>query len=206
MTEENWKPVVGYEGYYEVSDLGNIRSVRRTLQRGFKGGVTSNIAYESKILKPMSTKFDYLKYGLSKDGKTKSFTGHRIVALSWLPNPENLPQVHHKDHNKHNNAVSNLEWVTASKNVKEAIKAGKHHGGFKTGVNHHSGKFTDTQIGWMRKLKADGYSLTELSEIFQTSRGTLSPIINLKRRVVDSISRGELIFCKRVPVLAVTPA
>jgi hypothetical protein len=200
--EEFWKDVVGYEGRYEVSNLGRIRSIDRKTTRKFNFGTTGIIGYPSKILKPMSTKFDYLKYGLSKNGKTTSFVGHRLVAMAWIPNPNNYPQVHHKDHNKHNNAVENLEWVTPSQNTKYAISAGRHHGGFKMGTTHHSGKFTDDQIKWMRNLHKDGYSLTQLSEIFNSNRGYLSSVINNKRRIISNAE--NVVFCNAIPFSAIT--
>lgn len=92
--------------------------------------------------------------------------------------------VHHKDHNKHNNTVENLEWTTHSNNTREAIKAGKHPGGYRRiGVDVFL-KYTDRQIDWIRKKKLhnDGYTYTELCAIFETNRGYISQIMNKVRR------------------------
>jgi hypothetical protein len=203
--EECWKPVVGYEDTYEVSNLGRIRSVPRVTKRRFNGGTESNMTYSARILKPMSTRFDYLKYGLSRNGKTVSMLGHRIVAKAWLPNPNDYPIVHHRDHNKHNNSVENLEWSTQSNNIRAAIEAGHHNGGFKRGTKHHSGKFTDEQIRWMFRLKEVGYSYTELLEIFGSNRGYISQVLNGLRRTLKEDKPGFQTFCKPMQVAAVCP-
>lgn len=93
MNEEKWVPIKGYEGLYEVSNLGQIRRVGR------------------KILK-QSMRGSYLKVSLYKNGQASQQSVHRIVAQNFLPNPDNLPQVNHKDENKLNNRLENLEWCT----------------------------------------------------------------------------------------------
>ena len=109
---EKWLPVVGYENYYEVSNNGKVRSLDRIVacNKGFtvKKGI---------VLK------QYIKQGyhyvcLQKDGH-RYFTGvHRLVANSFLPNPNCLPEINHKDENKHNNSVENLEWCSHTYNVR----------------------------------------------------------------------------------------
>jgi hypothetical protein len=202
---ESWLTVNDYEGFYEVSNLGNVRSVSRTLPRKFNKGANGVMTYESKLLKPMSTKYEYLKFGLSRDGKVKSFLAHRLVALAWIPNPNNYPVVHHKDHNKHNNAVENLEWTTYEGNTKAAIEAGRHNGGFKRGTKHHSGKFTDDQIQWMSKLSLDGYSYTDLLEIFNSNRGYISQVITGKRRILKEDKMGYQVNCKPIQFEQIYP-
>lgn len=101
MKKEYWKPVVGYEGHYQVSNWGRVKSIK------FGKG---------RILKPTTNLYGYLFVKLCKDGKVKPFTVHRLVAEAFLPNPDNLPQVNHKDENKQNNIVSNLEWCSAQYN------------------------------------------------------------------------------------------
>ena len=96
MKKEYWKPVVGYEGLYEVSNWGRVKSL--------KFG-------KEKILKPI-IRHGYYFVGLSKNGIVKSYSVHRLVAQVFIPNPNNLPCVNHKDENKQNNVVSNLEWCT----------------------------------------------------------------------------------------------
>lgn len=105
------RPVPNYEGIYEVSLDGEIHSIPR---QGSKGG----------ILKFKPDKFGYLRVGLCKGNKTKTFKSHRIVAQVFIPNPDNLPHVNHRDGNKQNNHVSNLEWMTARDNIRHSWKNG----------------------------------------------------------------------------------
>ena len=105
---EVWRDVVGYEGLYKVSDRGNIYSVERISLQGIKiGGVT---------LKPAYNTGGYLKVVLYKNGVRKTKSIHRIVAEAFIPNPESLPQINHKDEIKDNNNVENLEWCTSKYN------------------------------------------------------------------------------------------
>ena len=104
---EEWRPVVGYEGLYEVSNTGQVRSLDRFYYRLHKG----------KVLSPTKDRYGYLTVTLNCNGKSKTIKIHRLVAQAFLPNPDNLPQVNHKDEDKTNNNVTNLEWCTAKYNV-----------------------------------------------------------------------------------------
>ena len=103
--EEIWKDVVGFEGLYQVSNMGNVKSLnwRNT-------GCAKNL-----WLKPHNK--GYLQVELAKSGNKKCYVVHRLVASAFIPNPLNYPQVNHKDENKHNNCVENLEWCNASYNA-----------------------------------------------------------------------------------------
>lgn len=111
--EEIWKPVVGYEGWYEVSNLGRVKSIDRIIINSF--GVSKT--YYGKILKQSLERHGYVTVVLSKNSIFKRCAIHRLVALAFLPNPQNLPQVNHKDECKNNNNVENLEWCSCSYNV-----------------------------------------------------------------------------------------
>ena len=115
MIEEIWRPVVGYEGLYEVSNLGRVRSVDRYYYRLHKG----------KVLSLSKNANGYLKVVLSCNGKCKTIKVHRIVAEAFLPNPDNLPQVNHKDEDKTNNSVDNLEWCNAKYNLSYGTRKDK---------------------------------------------------------------------------------
>lgn len=108
---EIWKWVPGYEGQYKVSNTGLVKSVD-TVVHTYNGG---EFIRKGKLLRPAKDKSGYLRVGLGK--KTKSYKVHRMVAQAFIPNPDNLPQVNHKDENKTNNWVTNLEWCTAKYNI-----------------------------------------------------------------------------------------
>lgn len=97
-----WRDIEGFEGLYQVSNTGQIRSLRFG---------------KTKILKVMADNRGYKSLSLYKNGKGKTYRVHRLVAQAFIPNPNNLPEVNHKDENKANNHVSNLEWISHKDNV-----------------------------------------------------------------------------------------
>ena len=112
--EEIWKPVIGYEGLYEVSNLGRVRSVDRLVK--YSNGQIH--LHKGRILSPgLVHKLGYLQVALCNNGKIKHKMVYRLVAEAFLPNPDNLPQVNHKDENPFNNCVDNLEWCTIEYNI-----------------------------------------------------------------------------------------
>ena len=102
---EEWKDIEGYEGIYQVSNLGRVKSLRDNFHRP-----------REKILNPVNDKLGYNIVCLHKDGKHKNYKIHRLVAIHFIENPNNYPQVNHKDENKTNNTVDNLEWCTSEYN------------------------------------------------------------------------------------------
>ena len=113
--EEIWKDVVGYEGYYQVSNKGNVRSVDRFVSS--KLGSYRKI--NGKTIKPRNKENidgNYLTVNLKRNGIGKTKFVHRLVAVVFIPNPNNFQQVNHKDENKLNNEVPNLEWCDAKYN------------------------------------------------------------------------------------------
>lgn len=106
--KEIWKAVSGFEGFYEVSNKGNVRSLDRTVTR--KDGVV--VSFKGKRLLPRLNQDGYLQIQISKGDKIKTIRVHRLVADTFLPNPSSMPEVNHKDEDKTNNAVTNLEWCS----------------------------------------------------------------------------------------------
>ena len=110
---EIWKPISGYEGFYEVSNLGRIRSLERIVE--CSDGRKRKI--KNRILKGSSYSGGYSGVTLHKDGCTKTANIHRIVAEAFVPNPLEKEEVNHKDENPSNNHATNLEWVTHKENI-----------------------------------------------------------------------------------------
>lgn len=104
--EEVWKPIIGYEERYEVSNWGNVKSLRY--------GNT----HKAKLLVPKCNNMGRLWVELRKDGKSKCMLIHRLVAMAFISNPNDCPQINHIDENPKNNHVDNLEWCTGSYNVR----------------------------------------------------------------------------------------
>ena len=116
---EVWRDVKGFEGYYAVSSNGNVKSLDRIIQ-----GKRCKTHIKERVMRQYVGKDGYLSIQLFSGGKPITFKVHRLVAQSFLDNPDNLPEVNHIDGNKQNNTVDNLEWCTRGYNIRHAFKTG----------------------------------------------------------------------------------
>lgn len=156
---EIWKPIANYEGIYEISNLGNIRSLDRVI---YSNRWDKNQFIKGKNLKPFLAANGYLRIELTdRDGDRKKFPVHRLVASTFIPNPNNYPQINHKDEDKTNNSISNLEWCTAKYNIN-----------YGTWINRHQKQIAqydknDTLIAVYNSLtdaSKKGFSLCQISK------------------------------------------
>jgi len=170
---EIWKDIEGFEGCYQVSNLGRVKSIGRIVVK--KEGDNQNV--KEKILKNSNNGFGYTKIIVNLFGNPKTFLIHRLVAKAFIPNPENKPEVNHINGIKTDNRVENLEWVTKSENSKHAHKIGlKNH----KGENSPFSRLTNEIV---RKIKYEHKELNQfqLAEMYNIHQSTVSYIRSGKR-------------------------
>ena len=165
--QEIWVDIKGYEGLYQASNLGNIKSL-----------------LTSKILKATINSSGYFKVELHKKGKTKVLYVHRLIASAFIPNPENKPQVNHKNGDKLCNSIDNLEWVTRSENQKHAIKNGLRSPSPMLGrfgkLNHNSKSILQCDVSGNIIRKWD--SIAEASRYYGCNCSSISNVLNGNRK------------------------
>lgn len=163
-----WKDIPNFEGQYEVSDNGDVRSVNRIVTDRF--GKTYGL--KGRILKTNKTKNGYLLVHLSKNGQVTPVYIHKIVAKLFVSNPNNLPVVNHKDGNKENCKASNLEWVTYSENNQHAYDTGLHP----KGEQQYKAKLTEANIREIRNLGKYG-TLQSIADKYGVSKATIRDVL-----------------------------
>ncbi len=175
--DEQWLPIP-FHGFpdYQVSNLGRVRSLPRTIR--YSNGSIRDL--DGKILKPIKIKTGYYHINLWYGRKMKMFSVHRLVALAFIPNTEGLPQLNHMDFNKANNRFDNLEWVTPKQNSDHANDARRQKR--PRGDEHGSTRVSDMQVLQIRELRAKGMSHQSLADMFGCSQCHISDIVNLKKR------------------------
>ncbi|QHJ81914.1 MAG: hypothetical protein [Bacteriophage sp.] len=116
--EEIWKDIDGFKGYYQVSNLGRVKSIGRS-------GKGCSIVDRIKKVTPSKDGIHYPNFGASTPfNKNKTLMLHRVIAIAFIPNPYNKKEVNHIDGDKNNNSLCNLEWVTSSENTNHGLKLG----------------------------------------------------------------------------------
>lgn len=158
---EEWKPISGYEGLYEISSFGRVKSLNRYHQR------------TEFIVKLQLSNKGYCRIALYKDAKGKKYQIHRLVANHFIQNPENKPEPNHKKGIKTDNMFKNLEWVTKSENLKHATSTG-----LKTqfGEKNPIAKLNKDKILQIRALLKEGKSLTTIGNLYGVKFQTISDI------------------------------
>lgn len=157
---QGWEAVNGYENHYLISPTGSVYSTR-----------------SKKLLSPFVSS-GYLQVELNVNGVARKHLIHRLVAQAYLPNPSNLPCVNHKDGNKLNNSVSNLEWCTYKENMEHASKQGL----LKTvGSNNPASKLTEKDVKYIKSVYKKGdleFGLSALGRKFNVDHKAIWSIVN----------------------------
>lgn len=125
MAHETWRDVAGYEGLYEVSNLGNVRGVARTHFRYDKQGNAYKVRVPARCLVKKDNSNGYYRVCLSRDNRVRRLLVHRLVAMAFVENPDDLPVIDHIDGDRHNNDASNLRWCTQGDNLRYSYQNGR---------------------------------------------------------------------------------
>jgi hypothetical protein len=157
--EEMWEDIPGYKGHYQVSNSGKVYSLKSDLE-----------------LKPNIIRSGYKMVRLSKNGWSRDYLVHRLVAMVFVNNPNEKPVVNHKDGNKINNYFLNLEWCTDSENQIHAIKTGLKNS--KKGENHPMRKLTYSETLDIKKRHRLGLTYKQLAQEYKVHWSTIGRIIN----------------------------
>lgn len=166
---EVWKSIPGFEGLYEASTHGRIRSVDRLVTG--KNGVTK--PFHGRVLAPRPMNAGYLMVNLCKDGKAVNYLIHRLIATTFLPNDDDLAEVNHIDGVKSNNVLSNLEWMSRVRNIRHAMGMGLIQG---LGENNPAAKLTEKQVIQIKEMLYLGLHPKELAEAFGVMPSTINDI------------------------------
>ena len=175
-SESIWRPVEGYEGIYEVSSAGEVKSLPRLKYCGHKGSPPQKV--EGRILKVSEDRLGYSRVKLSKNGTSKLKYLHRIIASAFIENITEKTEVNHIDGDKSNNMLNNLEWVNRSENMKHNFSIGISNG--HRGEDNNKAKLSWDSVKQIRKLYFDGVSQKELSKKFEVTTANISCIVNHK--------------------------
>ena len=174
---EIWKDIINYEGIYQISNLGRVKSLERIVPYG---AVASRKERE-KILKPRHAGYSsregipYLSVALFKNKVRKQFSIHRLVAESFCDNSQNKPEVNHIDNNPSNNCANNLEWVTTQENIAHRHKQGRSSSA--KGVDNPNSKISEEDVNQIRKLLNESkLSQQKIADMFSINQGTVSKI------------------------------
>ena len=163
VIREIWRDVAGYEGYYQVSTVGRVRSLNRIIKRANN----SPVLRKGVMLTPQKDKDGYLIVGLKMGGKEYKAKVHRLVAEAFIPNTKNKPIVNHLDGDKGNNAVNNLEWCTVKENSHHARDTGLLHPARGESSGKH--KLSEADVLRIRELIAEGVSLNSIAGLYNVS-------------------------------------
>lgn len=178
---EVWKPVIGYESRYEVSNMGNVRSLNY------------RSTGKTRMLKPVTEGKGYLMVGLCCNQTMKWGKVHRLVASAFIPNPENKPQVNHINGIKTDNRADNLEWVTNGENLRHAYKHGLKQGSKEWGhtLGTVYGKRDREKIALARSKPIIAINIQTGAETLFKSAAEVERVLGINHSTVPKVCNGQ---------------
>ena len=187
--KEIWKDIKGYEGLYKVSSRGRVKRLRRAYRAKSRGEGYHTRIDNDLIMSTGDNGKGYKVICLRKNGEKKQKYVHRLVAKAFIANPENKDQINHKDCDKSNNHVSNLEWSTINENMKHASENGllvcseyqkKQISKANTGSGHGLSRLRESDILIIRNMRSKGMTYQRIADRFDVNRATIGCIIRGK--------------------------
>lgn len=173
--EEIWKDIEGYEGYYQVSSFGRVRSVDRHDSRGY--------FRKGRLMATKDANTGYKVISLSKNAISKHYQIHRLVAIAFIPNPNNFPIINHKDENPKNNYANNLEWCDYKYNANYGKMTHKFRSSLVLGEKHPRHKLTKHDVKEIRERYVRGsrtLGCAALAKEYGVYPTTINHIVNNK--------------------------
>lgn len=186
MAQEVWRDVVGYEGLYEVSNLGNVRGVARTHLRYDRHGNAYEVHVPARYLVKKDNSNGYYRVSLSRDNRVRRFLVHRLVAMAFVENPDNLPVIDHIDGDRHNNDASNLRWCTQGDNLHYSYQNGRETVFTRAYVRKHQARATSRPV-----IRSDGEefpSVVAASRALGLSESAVSQVVNGRAKTAGGYS------------------
>ena len=182
--KEIWQSIPNYEGYYEASNLGKIRSLDREILSKRIGW--SNLNVKGKVLKPRNDKDGYETVVLCKDTIKKYARVHILIAETFIPNPNNLPQVNHSNNIRNDNNVNNLEWGTVQSNNFHRHKTWNHV----ISNTNPSGRNMSIAMSLAKATKLNPENVKKIRELYNTGKYTqqqIGDIFGLKKKHIGAV-------------------
>lgn len=170
---ENWKPVIGFDGLYEVSDFGRVKSLARKAK-----GLHGTVDIPERILSLTLTTGGYQKVLLYRNGARCTRTVHKLVAAAFI-GPKTNDGINHKDGDKTNNRPSNLEYCSQLENNCHALRTGLRTN--PKGERHGRSKLTAVQVTQIREMAHKGRLQKEIAQLFGVSKQTVCKIVNRQK-------------------------
>jgi hypothetical protein len=172
-------PVPGFEGLYEVSSFGIVRSVDRVVERRNRWKTPYKVFYPGKELRQKMDKYGYMTVCIFIGGMRKYIAVHRLVASAFIPNPKGLSQVNHKNCNKRDNRSTNLEWTTPIENIHHAMENNLQR--YAKGEHLPQSKLTEPQVREIKKLLSRG----------TVTQSAIACAYGMSKNAIHHISKGH---------------